>query len=983
MSSTYTWPQVVNGKSYSEADFRPYSYATTLPDLLGNFAAQATNAQGAVKAAEAATSAAAAATSAAQAAGRVAGVTTGSTANLVYPEAIANLVTASDVRDVLVYDTRLDSDGGAWTRRCQHTSWWNETLNTATRGAKRDFPTVALIVLRAGSMTIYDLHDLDGSNVPRMWMVFTAGFGNHLFVSGGSLPTALAASNGYLVVTSTGGSGSGRAISVAFCADAGLIYSTFNVSRWSGLIVSRNSGANSSTTISAASIAGNDIADVDMRVLPGALRDGAGLPIPTIAVATGGGLSVIHPNGQVVSLTIASGHTCVSFVSDTHLGGVLSSDAAALPYYPIPYATAAEGGARVGAYYTSGQSLNYNIGGQSGVVADAAGGVAGLAQFAHELMTNPNNGMVALTAHTYATGWQPGDIRLAALCDAATGVIAASGEMITNGTFTTDTAGWIASLGTIAAVSNEMRVTNGGAYGSAYQTLTTVPGQAYTLTCTMRAGTAYGAIISVTEPIGNTLLAQQQTISASDVTVLMTFVAAGVQTRIVAQTNSITIGATAYFDSISVKTAVADRSHKARGLTVIGSLTRAAVGTGNDVVAVSGFTSGNYLDQPYNSLLDFGSGDFCISFWGRASTAGGYYLDRDSSTTGARISLVASGNKVTFAITDNVAVGASVTTSRDFVSTDLALWHFIRRGSVLEGWRNGVLDVSGSAGSVGSLTNALAVLRVGERVSSTSPAAGLIISMLRFSAYAPTPTQIARMWRDERALFDTGAKALLGGTTSAVQALSYSEHSQRLAVATTDGVGVFAGLRRVEYLSTSNLSPAMASNNASKIALEAGALVVGTAANAGMRRDAITGLDRMQATPRMPFSPRRLTARGFTTDATPLTLAPRLGIGERETLIVLATVVGRVFGAADGQRLSYQRRATYYRDAGGNVTLQGSVQTIGTDTEVTGTADATLVIDTTAQTVAPQVTGVAATRIVWTATLEVTRIADAQYEELV
>jgi hypothetical protein len=350
-------------------------------------------------------------------------------------------------------------------------------------------------------------------------------------------------------------------------------------------------------------------------------------------------------------------------------------------------------------------------------------------------------------------------------------------------------------------------------------------------------------------------------------------------------------------------------------------------------------------------------------------------------TTGARISLLASSNKIVLSVSDGGSSG-SISSSTDFVASEIALWHFIRRASVLEIWRNGVLDSSGSIGSL-SLTNAAARLRVGERVSASSPATGLAISMLRLAAYAPTPAQIARMYRDEAPLFDAGAKAFLGGTSSAVNDLSFSEQSRRLAVATTDGVSVFSGLRRLEYLSTGNLSPAMGANNTAKIAMEAGALMVGTTANAGVRREAVTGLDRMQAAPRAPFSPRRITARGVTTDATPLALAPRLHIGERETLIVEATIVGRVFGAADGQRIGYQRRATYYRDAGGNVTLQGSVQVIGTDTEVTGTADATLLIDTTAQTVTPQVTGVASTRIVWTATLETTRIADAQYEDTV
>ena len=99
-------------------------------------------------------------------------------------------------------------------------------------------------------------------------------------------------------------------------------------------------------------------------------------------------------------------------------------------------------------------------------------------------------------------------------------------------------------------------------------------------------------------------------------------------------------------------------------------------------------------------------------------------------------------------------------------------------------------------------------------------------------------------------------------------------------------------------------------------------------------------------------------------------------IGEREEVLIEARIIGRVYGAADSERLSYIRKGTYYRDAGGNVTLQGSVQTIGTDTEQTSGADATLAIDTTPQTVTPSVTGVAATRIVWTADVTVTRYSE-------
>ena len=61
--------------------------------------------------------------------------------------------------EVFVYDTSLDSDGGAWRKRCQHTSWYNEPLNTATRGARREFPAVAVIVATTSAVTIYDGDD--------------------------------------------------------------------------------------------------------------------------------------------------------------------------------------------------------------------------------------------------------------------------------------------------------------------------------------------------------------------------------------------------------------------------------------------------------------------------------------------------------------------------------------------------------------------------------------------------------------------------------------------------------------------------------------------------------------------------------------------------------------------------------------------------------------------------------------------------------
>ena len=72
--------------------------------------------------------------------------------------------------DVFVYDTSKDSDGGAWRKRTQHTSWYNERLNTTTRGSRKEFPVVAVIVVTAASTRKLYIYDGDDPNLP-MWMI--------------------------------------------------------------------------------------------------------------------------------------------------------------------------------------------------------------------------------------------------------------------------------------------------------------------------------------------------------------------------------------------------------------------------------------------------------------------------------------------------------------------------------------------------------------------------------------------------------------------------------------------------------------------------------------------------------------------------------------------------------------------------------------------------------------------------------------------
>ena len=69
-----------------------------------------------------------------------------------------------------VYDTSKDSDGGAWRKKTQNTSWYNEKPSFY-RGARKEFPSIAIIVVAQSRVNIYDGDDPNLS----LWMRFKLG----------------------------------------------------------------------------------------------------------------------------------------------------------------------------------------------------------------------------------------------------------------------------------------------------------------------------------------------------------------------------------------------------------------------------------------------------------------------------------------------------------------------------------------------------------------------------------------------------------------------------------------------------------------------------------------------------------------------------------------------------------------------------------------------------------------------------------------
>ena len=181
---------------------------------------------------------------------------------------------------IFVYDTKQDSDGGAWRHRTSHTSWYNEAPSRY-RGHRKEFPSIAVIVSDTDQVSIYDGDDPNLS----LWMTFQAFSGGGgmapnyvLQYSGASYRVAML--NATLVLgQGSAGDNWGNPI-VNFISEE-IVRADPNSTeggRWAGNIASRNgyNGAAAEGYVdrgSGFSIPNSQIRGVAMRVMSDAITD--------------------------------------------------------------------------------------------------------------------------------------------------------------------------------------------------------------------------------------------------------------------------------------------------------------------------------------------------------------------------------------------------------------------------------------------------------------------------------------------------------------------------------------------------------------------------------------------------------------------------------------------------------------------------------------------------------------------------------------
>ena len=728
--------------------------------------------------------------------------------------------------DVFVYDTSKDSDGGEWRKRTTNTSWYNETLNTATRGSRREFPAVAVIVSESDKVTIYDGDDPD---LP-MWMVFNGtGTWNQGLYYNANTSGPLYALNG-TVAWGDANSAFGL-ITIDFIKE----FSTARTasSSYGGFsnvpLVNRNSTSaatfsSNTYTHTAGVLVNNQINDVAMTVLPNApIDDTTGLPVPTIAAGTDGGLSVIRDDGTIFDIVYTSNPETISVSFNTigNINFLARGNSVQFVNVPVPSQDYSSGTAGIlvgltgGSAYHTGDNISGNpqsaiigsAGETTNQLSNASGGPSGLTFISNETPTGYSQGAVAYATTSYNTGWMHGDIKGAFLSDTSTDDVTASSNLIDNGDFGTgDFTNWsIGGTTTPTISSGGALLTTGAVDGAIWQSTS---GEAtsgkwlITWTVTSNIGGYFGLYLNNSGPniddgtlVQDNILADGGYFYEGNIT-SVEFRHRGSGSGIV--------------DNITLTRVVEeDRSVNNKGLQVFGTITKEpVVGTGAtaaDLVGYSGWSGSNYLYQPYNSDLDF-TDEMSIMLWVKGWESQDNLLHRGPGTTrNSETSFLLycdTGYDYRFTLSSDGSTEQNFEISLDNNAVGWQHLCFTLSGKTVRGFLNGeekVLTNSNfTGGNIYSQATAQNGLYIGINgpVGSESPV-NAYLSLLRLSATVPSTEQIKKIYEDEKVLFQESSKCTLYGSSDAVTALAYDEVTDQLHVGTSSGRSDFLGLRRI------------------------------------------------------------------------------------------------------------------------------------------------------------------------------------------
>ena len=644
------------------------------------------------------------------------------------------------------------------------------------RGNTAKRPKLAAAVCEAGNCTIYDLT----SPGRPMWMRFVGTATNML----SNTLSAIAYVNGVLYFGSSAAYG---VIVVNFAKDSVNRYYSNSIytGTYTNNIANRNTVSGFTPSGTTTYLVNSTVNAIACTVLPDSpVNVQTGLQEPTVAVMTAGGVSVIQHNGNVSSHAFTYVGDSVSafgnylvytnqnslwaprFVRFADISG--STFIGTLPAISLDVLSVCR---IVAMSRSTGIGLLNNT---SNVLQLFRINYSGLASKSLGSRITP----------TYNTGTLLGDIRRAYLCDIVAGAITAP-ELCDDVNFASAT-GWTFGAGWV--FTSVGVVTGTAAMGAVYKSsVNTVIGTVYRVTIT---GNLTSEAVSAW--VGGVSGSAYSTPGAFSITQYITATStAGISV------NGRGAGFTGTISSVSYSVALPDRSYKAAGASIVGTLTATPVATGAQLCGLSGWNGANYIREVYSADLDFGTGEFSIPAWVNIPTA--------NSTAGIIVSRAdGSGKRITFGITSANYITATAydgTTTRT-VTTSAAYntGTYIKARAIYT--TDGTLSISVNSVIVASTTgvplltlnNSSAVLTIGNSYALDAPFPGSIC-LLKASATVPTVEQAQWSYAKESPMFQAGTNIVLPDSGNIVD-MSYDDKTDSYEVVQVNYRSTWQGLVR-------------------------------------------------------------------------------------------------------------------------------------------------------------------------------------------
>tara|TARA_B100000579_G_scaffold28895_1_gene20278 strand:- start:2994 stop:5378 length:2385 start_codon:yes stop_codon:yes gene_type:complete len=750
--------------------------------------------------------------------------------------------TADTAVDVFVYDTRKDSDGGAWRKRTSHTSWYNEGVSQQ-RGARKEFPAVAILVAYNNGLIIYDGDDPNLPMWMEIWQYQNNSSGNTNWWGGSGNATSVAAINGTVVL---GGSGTRN---LHFINDRMSLFYTAasgNYTQFGG-ISDRNIAYTSWSASDEyyAQLLNAGVNDVAMTILPNAPIDAnTGLPIPTIAVATDGGLSIINHSVEVFHYTRSGGTEftgSVAFDENNDLivsWGTVAAGWRHISRFTEPFATDTSFDTGQGYLATDLGLGGSAAGGSSGAVKISNNGRAFAIDYDGKVSDrlglldlvdgSTSKSLGAFIDSSANSGWCVGDITRAWLCSTDTTNVTGS-QKITNGTFDSNVNNWTnASNGTKSHVSGQLRVTSGaGGYASVYQAVTLVVGTRYTVEGYVHAGTALNGaemFISTSTAVnsGSASGASELVPYGNWKSIHITFTATATTMYVHCQPRAYNANEYSSFDNVSLREAEDDMSINKKGICVYGTVPKQVVASGAELVSYGPFSNSNYLDQLFDEDFEYGTGDFSVSLWFKTTGTGIETFLRkgiggsDYGAFEAYMHTDGGAGRIRFVLKDNDGSSYTICQSAQSGWND-GYWHHyvgVRQGALLRLYLDGRLNNSAETDVTHSVAWASmsSHLTVGRSSSAANPATNTYLTLVKIAGDAPTDDQVKKIYNDEKSLFEPNAKCTLYGSSNTITAVAYDDSTDTVYAGTSAGRSDFSGLTRINNTTTAVTTAIAVSN---------------------------------------------------------------------------------------------------------------------------------------------------------------------------